>query len=61
MTPAELAALPIGSIIRQDEEEGEIVQAGAVCHIMWPESKCTNIIDTNARGWENFIRDLEAE
>jgi hypothetical protein len=61
MTPQELSSLPVGSIVLQDGEEGEIVQAGAVCHIMWPRSKCTNIIDTNSRGWYDFISELEAE
>jgi hypothetical protein len=66
MTPQELASLPVGSIVRlnYDEygiEEGEIVQAGQTVQIMWPESKCTNIIDTNSKEWYDFIRWLEAE
>ena len=59
MTGQELAALPVGTIIKLDGEEGEIVKAGAICHIMWPESKCTNIVDTKT--WGKFIDWLEAE
>ena len=67
MTPQELAALPKGSVvaIRYDDgtldELGEIVQAGQTVHILWPESKCTNIIDTNAKGWYDFIGFLEID
>ena len=61
MTPQELASLSVGSIIRLEGEEGEIVQAGQTVSIMWPSSKCTNVIDTNSKGWYDFIGCLEAE
>jgi len=67
MTPQELAALPVGSVvaIRYDDgtldELGEIVQAGQTVYIRWPESNCTNIIDTNSKGWYDFIGFLEVE
>lgn len=66
MSPQELASLPIGSLVlmKYDDgatEVGEIVQAGQTAHIMWPESNCTNIIDTNSKGWHDFVGWLEAE
>ncbi len=61
MTCAELGALPKGSIVTLDGEEGEIIQAGQTVHILWPDSKCTNVIDTNSKGWKSFIEWLEAE
>lgn len=57
----ELAALPVGSVVRLDDEEGEIIQAGQTVQIMWPKSNCTNIIDTNSEGWQSFVKWLEAE
>jgi hypothetical protein len=66
VTPQELAALPVGSIVRLEYEdcgfeEGEIVQAGQTVQILWPQSKCTNVLDTNSKGWYDFIGWLEAE
>lgn len=61
MTGVELAALPKGSIVALDGEEGEIVQAGQTVHILWPKSRCTNVIDTNSKKWHTFIEWLEAE
>jgi hypothetical protein len=67
VTPQELAALPVGSVvaIRYDDgtldELGEIVRAGQTVWILWPESKCTNCIDTKSKGWYDFIGWLEAE
>jgi hypothetical protein len=67
VTPQELAALPVGSIVvmKYDDgtpdEEGEIVKAGQTVSILWPQSKCTNVLDTNSKGWYDFIGWLEAE
>ena len=61
MTGEELSILPVGSIVKLDDEEGEIVLAGQTVHIMWPESKVTNIVDTNSKKWQTFIDWLEAE
>ena len=61
MTGEELAILPVGTIVKLDDEEGEIIQAGQTVHIMWPSSSVTNIIDTNSKAWQGFIRQLEAE
>lgn len=61
MTPLELAALPKGSIVKLDGEEGEIIQAGQTVHILWPDSKRTNVIGTNSKAWGKFIEWLEAE
>lgn len=61
MTGAELACLPIGSIVRLDDEEGEIIQAGRTTQIMWPESNLTSVIDTGSRVWQQLIGLMEAE
>jgi hypothetical protein len=61
MTPDELAALPAGTIVLLDAEAGEIVKAGKVTEIMWPESGCTNMIDTKSEAWYSFIADLKQE
>ena len=59
MTGAELANLPVGAIVRLDNEEGEVTQAGRTIQIMWPESKVTSIIDTGSRVWQQFISWME--
>lgn len=66
MTCAELAKLPVGSIVRMnlDEygiEEGEIIRSGTEVWIMWPETGCTQVIDTNSIGWEKYTAWLETE
>lgn len=61
MTGEELAQLPVGSIVRIDDEEGEILVSGKECHIGWPDSSCTNIINTESLAWQDFIAYLEAE
>lgn len=60
MTLNELKALPVGTIIVQDGvEEGEIIQAGRECHIIWPESGFTSIIYTDSQAWEKLVAALE--
>ena len=59
MTGAKLAALPVGSIVLLDGEMGEVVQAGAVTHLMFKD--CTSIIRTESKVWEEFIEQLEEE
>lgn len=61
MTAQELAALPVGSIVKLDGEEGEIIQDGQEVHILWPESKITNIIHTKSTAWTELIAEMEAE
>lgn len=67
MTLEQLAALPLGAIVLMTyddgtlDEEGEIVQAGQTVHIMWPSAGVTNIIDTNAKGWAKYVKDIKAE
>ena len=66
MTLEELAALPVGSLVtlKHDDgniETGELLRAGTEVWIMWPESECTQVIDTNSKGWEKFTVWLEAE
>ena len=61
MTGQELAALPVGSIVKLDDEEGEIIQAGQLVQVLWPSSGVSNIIDTNSKAWQYFIQLLEAE
>ena len=61
MTGAKLANLPVGSIVRIDDEEGEIIQAGRVVHIIWPESNLTRIVHMESKAEAKFIEWLEAE
>jgi hypothetical protein len=61
MTGPELAALPVGTIVKVDDEEGEIIQAGRTVQILWPSSNLTSVIDTGSKVWDSFIRYLEAE
>lgn len=65
MTCQELANLPVGAIVRIELEDGieqgEIIQAGQTVQIMWPDTGCTQIIDTNSIGWEKFTVWLEAK
>ncbi len=58
MTLEALAALPIGSIVRLDDEEGEILRAGAEVWIIWPESNCSNVIDTRDKTWDSFVKGI---
>jgi hypothetical protein len=60
MTLEALAALPVGSIVLMDDgEEGEIIRAGREVYIMWPQSNCTNIIDTKDKGWDSLVKYME--
>ena len=64
MTGKELAARPVGTIVKIDDEEGEIVQAGQTVHIMWPKmgtNGMTRVIDTNSKIEQGFIAWLEIE
>lgn len=61
MTGSELAALPVGTILRLDAEEGEIIQTGRTVQILWPSSNLTSVVDTGSKVWDNFIKYLEAE
>ncbi len=53
MTPQELSTLPLGSVVDLDGDKGKIVQPGQTVYIEW--SDCTSIIDTNSKGWKEFI------
>jgi hypothetical protein len=59
VTSSELAALPLGSIVLLDGEEGEIVRAGQIVNICWPASNVTQIIYTDSKAWKEFISWLE--
>ena len=61
MTGAELASLPVGSIVRIDDEEGEIIQTGRVIHIIWPESNLTRIVYTESKAEAKFIEWLKTD
>jgi hypothetical protein len=61
MTGAELANLPVGSIVQIDGEKGEIIQAGREVHIIWPESNLTRIVHTESKAEAKFLEWLEAE
>ena len=61
VTLPELASLPKGSIVSIDGEIGEIVNAGSVVGILWPQSGCTNLVDTRSEKWDTFVSWLEEE
>lgn len=61
MTAEQLISLPVGSIVRIDDEEGEIIQAGRVVHIIWPVSNLTRVVYTESKAEAKFIGWLEAE
>jgi hypothetical protein len=61
VTSPELAALPKGSVVSIDGELGEIVIAGPIVSILWPQSSCTNLIDTKSKKWDIFVCWLEVE
>jgi hypothetical protein len=60
MTPELLASLPMGSKVKLDVEVGTVVSVGPYVSIQWPESDCTNIVDTKSDKWKTFISWLEA-
>jgi hypothetical protein len=59
MAPETLAALPQGSIVFLDGEEGEVIRAGQLVYICWPTSGVTQIIYTDSEVWREFISWLE--
>jgi hypothetical protein len=59
LTPQELASLPVGTIVRYDGDEGEIIQAGREVQIIW--TNVTSIIDTKQKAWETLISEMTAE
>jgi hypothetical protein len=61
MTPEELSALPVGSVVKLDGELGEVIQPGPVVQIIWPDSSCSNLVDTKSEKWKSFISWLQAE
>lgn len=61
MTLEALSRLPVGSIVRVDDEEGEIIRSGAEVWILWPRSGCTNVLDTRSQVWDTFVCYLEVE
>lgn len=61
MTLEQLSRLPVGTVVKIDDEEGEIVRAGQEVLISWPESGCTNVIDTKSKVWDTFVCYLEVE
>jgi hypothetical protein len=61
MSPEQLASLPIGTIVRLDDEEGEIIKAGNEVRIIWPGTGVQQIIYPDAPSWKTFIEWLEVE
>jgi len=62
MLPEELAALPVGTIVRKDGDEGEVVLSGSVTNILWVlENKWTPtiLVDTKSKVWEKYISEIE--
>ena len=63
MTGSELAALPVGTLIRHDGDTGEIVFAGRTTHIMFPTVfwGFTILIDTSSKVWQDVINEMSLE
>lgn len=63
MTGSELAALPVGSLIKHDGDLGEIVHAGKTTHIMFPTCLWgfTILVDTGSKVWQDVISEMEIE
>lgn len=59
MTNVELRALPVGSIVRCDEDEGEIIRTGPVVEIMWPSLGRSSYIDTESENWQGLVKFFE--
>jgi hypothetical protein len=61
MDPKLLSSLPVGTIVKLDDEEGEIVQAGIQVRIIWPETGVQQIIYPDTPAWKTFIEWLTYE
>ena len=63
MTGSELAALPVGSLVKHDGDTGEIIFAGRMTHIMFPTVfwGFTILIDTSSKVWQDVIGEMEVE
>lgn len=59
MTPKQLAALPLDTLVTLGGDTGKIVKAGQTVYIEWSDPECTNIIDTNSKAWESYISQIE--
>lgn len=59
MTNAELRALPVGTIIVCDGDEGEIIRSGPVVEIMWPNQDWSSYIDTESENWQWLVSNFE--
>jgi hypothetical protein len=55
VTNAELRALPVGTRIKCDEDEGEIVGTGPTVEIWWPSLDRTVYIDTGSENWQSLV------
>ena len=63
MTGSELAALPVGSLVKHAGDIGEIVRAGKTTHIMFPTCfwGFTILIDTGSKVWQDVVGEMEVE
>ena len=61
MTGSELAALPVGSLVKHDGDLGEVVRSGLTTHILFP-GVGTILVDTESKVWQDdVISQLEIE
>jgi hypothetical protein len=63
MTLAQLAALPVGTVVKdvENHELGEIIATGArEVTIVWPESKITVFVGLT-KTWEEVVACLEID
>lgn len=63
MTGSELSSLPVGSLVRHDDDIGEIVHPGKTAHIMFPTCLWgfTILVDTGSKVWQDVISEMEVE
>jgi hypothetical protein len=61
MTNSELRALPIGTHVRCDGDDGTIVSSGPTVEVYWIKGDLdfTSYIDTNSENWQTLVNSFE--
>lgn len=60
MAGSELAAMPVGWLVKHGGDLGEIVRAGRQPHIIFP-GVGTILVDTESKTWQSVISEMEVE
>lgn len=55
MTNSELRALPVGSRITCDDDEGEIVSSGPTVEVKWRDIDSTSYVNTESENWQSLV------